>query len=86
MSFELEVGFACERGPRSRLEDFAGVALAPAHQSAWGAIAAVADGVSTGGAGLEAAQTTVMSLLADYHSTPATWDTTVALEIGRAHV
>jgi len=80
MSFELDMGCAMARGPRSQLEDFVGCALAPAHQASWGGIAAVADGVSSGGAGLMAAQTTVMTLLSDYHATPATWDTTVALD------
>ena len=45
-----------------------------------GLIAAIADGVSTGGGGLEAAQTTVMSLLADYFATPDTWEPTAALD------
>ncbi|RYH12790.1 hypothetical protein EON65_37310, partial [archaeon] len=46
------------------------------HEEAWGVIAALADGVSSGGLGLEAAQTTVGTLLSDYYATPATWDTT----------
>jgi serine/threonine protein phosphatase PrpC len=45
-----------------------------------GVIAAIADGVSSGGRGLEAAQTSVMGLLADFFATPATWETTVALD------
>ena len=45
-----------------------------------GVIAAVADGVSRGGMGKEAAQTTVVSLLRDYFGTPETWDATVALD------
>ena len=80
MSFDLEVGFASERGPRSVLEDHAGVASPPPHEEAWGVVAALADGVSTGGLGREAAQTTVMTLLTDYYATPGTWDTTVALD------
>ena len=43
-------------------------------------MAALADGVSTGGLGLEAAQTTVMTLVEDWYGTPATWDPTVALD------
>lgn len=46
-----------------------------------GAIVAIADGVSTGGMGREAAQTTVTSLVRDYFGTPETWDTTVALDL-----
>ena len=45
-----------------------------------GVIAALADGVSTGNGGLEAAQSTVMSLLLDYQSAPETWDVTVVLD------
>jgi serine/threonine protein phosphatase PrpC len=80
MSFELDVGCACERGLRERLEDFAALAQPAAHQAAYGVIAALADGVSSGGGGLEAAQSAVLALTTDYHATPATWDTTVALD------
>ncbi|MFT3857069.1 MAG: bifunctional protein-serine/threonine kinase/phosphatase [Aquabacterium sp.] len=80
MSFDLEVGYASERGPRSVLEDHAGIAQPQPHEEPWGVVAALADGVSQGGLGMEAAQTTVMTLLRDYYATPATWDTTVALD------
>jgi len=80
MSFDLDVGYASQRGPRSVLEDHAGVGQPAPHEEAWGVIAALADGVSTGGLGGEAAQTTVETLLRDYYATPATWDTTVALD------
>lgn len=80
MSFDLEVGYASQRGPRSVLEDCVGVGNPAPHEEAWGVIAALADGVSSGGLGKEAAQTTVMTLLRDYYATPATWDTTVALD------
>ncbi|HEX5682753.1 MAG TPA: bifunctional protein-serine/threonine kinase/phosphatase [Ideonella sp.] len=80
MSFEVDVGYSSERGPRERNEDFAGAVRAAPHESARGLIAAVADGVSTGGHGLEAAQTTVMGLLADYFAAPDTWETTVVLD------
>jgi len=43
-------------------------------------LAAVADGVSAGGWGREAAQTTVTSLVRDYGCTPATWEPTVAID------
>ena len=49
-------------------------------QEGMGAIAAIADGVSMGGMGREAAQTTVTRLVRDYFGTPETWDTTVALD------
>ena len=78
MSFEVDIGFASHAGPRDVNEDFGGVVRAD--ERGRGVIAAVADGVSAGGHGLEAAQTTVMSLLADYFAAPQTWDTTVVLE------
>ncbi|RZI85951.1 MAG: bifunctional protein-serine/threonine kinase/phosphatase [Rubrivivax sp.] len=80
MSFEIEVGHASQRGPREALEDFAAVARPAHHEEAWGVIAAIADGVSSGGRGREAAQTAVLGLVSDYYATPATWDTTVALD------
>lgn len=80
MSFDVDIGWASERGPRTDMEDFAAVRRPAVGESAWGVIAAVADGVSQGGLGQEAAQTTVMALLRDWYATPATWDTTVALD------
>jgi serine/threonine protein phosphatase PrpC len=80
VSFDVDVGFVSERGPRSSMEDFAAVRTPAPHETAWGVIAALADGVSTGGLGREAAQTTVATLLADWYATPATWDPTVALD------
>lgn len=80
MSFEVDVGYSSARGPRERNEDFAGAVRAEPHESARGLIAAVADGVSSGGQGLEAAQTTVMGLLSDYFAAPAAWETTVVLD------
>ncbi|MBI2734326.1 MAG: bifunctional protein-serine/threonine kinase/phosphatase [Aquabacterium sp.] len=80
MSFDLDVGYASQRGPRSLLEDHAGVGRPAPHEAPWGVIAALADGVSAGGLGGEAARTTIDTLLRDYYATPATWDTTVALD------
>lgn len=80
MSFDLDIGYASQRGPRTELEDFAAVGQPAPHEEAWGVVAAIADGVSAGGLGREAAQTTVMALLQDYYATSATWDTTVALD------
>ncbi|RZL03178.1 MAG: bifunctional protein-serine/threonine kinase/phosphatase [Rubrivivax sp.] len=80
MSFDIEVGQSTHRGPRDGLEDFAATARPAPQDEAWGVIAAIADGVSTGGLGLEAAQTTVLGLVSDYYATPATWDTSVALD------
>ncbi len=80
MSFHVDIGHASACGPRSANEDFAGATLAPPPDQDRGLIAAVADGVSAGGQGLEAAQTTVMGLLADFFATPPTWEPSVALD------
>jgi serine/threonine protein phosphatase PrpC len=80
MSFHVDMGYSSERGQRSSNEDFGGATLAPPPDQRRGLIAAVADGVSTGGGGIEAAQTTVMGLLADFFATPETWETTVVLD------
>jgi len=80
MSFEVDIGYHSRRGPREANEDFAGCVHAPPGEEARGLIAAIADGVSGGGHGLEAAQTTVMGLLADYFATPDTWEPTAALD------
>lgn len=80
MSFDVEMGHHSEQAGRARNEDFAAVLSAPSHEPQRGLVAAVADGVSSGGLGREAAQTTVMSLLQDFHAAPATWETTVVFE------
>ncbi len=80
MSFHVDIGFTSERGPRSGNEDFALVRQPGPAESAWGVIAGLADGVSQGGLGLEAAQATVKTLVGDWYATPATWDPTVALD------
>ncbi len=76
MGFEVDIGHASRLGGRSNNED---------HAAAWqepgrGLVAAIADGVSQGGRGLEAAQTTVMALVDDYFSAPATWHPTVVFD------
>ncbi len=77
MRFEIDPGVASLRGPRERNEDFAGLQFEPGGH---GLVAALADGVSTGGEGLLAAQTSVRTLLADFHATPTHWDPGVRLE------
>ena len=80
MSFDVDIGHFSRKGPREVNEDFA-AAMRPAPQDeARGCVAAIADGVSGGGGGLEAAQTTVMSVLQDFFACPDTWDTTVMLD------
>lgn len=82
MRFELDTGLSSLQGKRPRNEDFAGVQAPAAHEAERGWVAALADGVSGGGSGdgLMAAQTSVMSLLRDFHAVPADWDTSVAMD------
>ena len=80
MSFTVDIGYTSQRGLRALNEDFGGVVRAPQAEASRGLIAAVADGVSAGGQGLEAAQTTVMGLLGDFFSAPDTWETTVVMD------
>lgn len=80
MAFEIDIGFTSLAGTKEVNEDFAAAMLPEPGHEAMGAIAAIADGVSMGGLGREAAQTTVTSLVRDYFGTPETWDTTVALD------
>jgi serine/threonine protein phosphatase PrpC len=82
MRFELDTGLSSLQGKRSRNEDFAGVQAPAAHEAERGWVAALADGVSgsDSGDGLMAAQTSVMSLLRDFHAVPADWDASVALD------
>src|SRR5688572_4819259 len=80
MAFEIDIGFTSLTGKKEINEDFAAAMLPELGRETMGAIAAIADGVSMGGMGREAAQTTVTSLVRDYFGTPETWDTTVALD------
>ena len=80
MALEIDIGFVSVTGRKPINEDFCAAMLPEAGQEGMGSIAAIADGVSTGGMGREAAQTTVTSLVRDYYGTPETWDTTVALD------
>jgi serine/threonine protein phosphatase PrpC len=80
MAFEIDIGFTSLTGKKSINEDFCAAMLPEPGRAGFGAICAIADGVSTGGKGKEAAQTTVMSLVHDYFGTRETWDTTVALD------
>jgi len=80
MSFEIDIGFTSLAGNKPVNEDFVGAMQPEPGLEGMGVIAAIADGVSAGGLGLEAAQTTVTTLVRDYYGTPETWDTTVALD------
>lgn len=80
VSFDVDVGWSSAQGRRALNEDFAGAQRSAHGDGVAGVIAAVADGVSAGGRGREAAQSTVMALLADFFATPDTWETSVALD------
>ncbi len=80
MAFQIDIGFTSLAGGKEINEDFCAAMLPEPGNEAKGAIAAIGDGVSTGGMGREAAQTTVTSLVRDYYCTPETWDTTVSLD------
>ncbi len=80
MSFDIDIGHASHSGLREDNEDFAAVQRPGAGEQPLGCIAALADGVSTGGGGRMAAQTTVRTLVQDYFGAPPTWDTTVTLD------
>jgi serine/threonine protein phosphatase PrpC len=80
MAFDIDIGFTSLTGRKRINEDFCAAMLPEPGREGFGAICAIADGVSTGGKGKEAAQTTVMTLVQDYFGTRETWDTTVALD------
>jgi serine/threonine protein phosphatase PrpC len=80
MAFDIDIGFSSQAGRKPQNEDFCAAMLPTPGQEDRGSIVAIADGVSAGGLGREAAQTTATSLVRDYFGTPETWDTTVALD------
>jgi serine/threonine protein phosphatase PrpC len=81
MPLKLEFGYATATGPRERNEDYGGFVepADPQLAATKGLLAAVADGVSGGVHGREAAETAVRNLLTDYYATPDTWETPRAL-------
>ena len=71
MPLTLQFGYAT--GPRERNEDYGGYVEPDGQLAATkGMLAVVADGVSGGSHGREAAEASVRNLLADYYSTPDT--------------
>lgn len=81
MGLQVSTGYCSHAGPRETNEDFCGMATpSGAELGAKGVIAAVADGVSGGRGGREAAEYTVRGLLADYYATPDTWAVPHALD------
>ncbi len=81
MPLKLQFGYATATGPRERNEDYGGYVepADPQLAATKGMLAVVADGVSGGAHGREAAETSVRNLLADYYATPDTWETPHAL-------
>ena len=80
MPLTLEFGYATAAGPRERNEDYGGFVEPDARLAATkGMLAVVADGVSGGTHGREAAESSVRNLLADYYATPDTWEIPRAL-------
>lgn len=81
MPLKLAFGYTSDQGPRPRNEDFGGFVTPEAGiAGVKGWIAALADGVSGGEHGREAAESTVRNLLADYYATPDTWEVPHALD------
>eukprot|EP01041_Mallomonas_annulata_P023417 gene23417-43926_t len=63
MAFDIDIGFASQAGRKALNEDFCAAMLPTPGQEDHGSIVAIAGGVSAGGMGREAAQTTVTSLV-----------------------
>jgi serine/threonine protein phosphatase PrpC len=81
MKLNFTVGESSVTGPRTRNEDYIGlVTPADAQLGIKGALLAVADGISGGAGGAEAAEMTVRTLSADYYATPDTWTIQHALD------
>lgn len=81
VSLKLNVGYLSATGPRERNEDFCGYVEPQGTQLRdKGLLVALADGVSGGAAGREAAEFSVRGLLADYYATPDTWTVPHALD------
>ena len=81
MPLTVSTGYASLAGPRERNEDYVGLAAtSDGELETKGLLLAVADGVSGGGGGREAAECTVRGLLADYYATPETWGVALALD------
>lgn len=81
MPLTLEFGYTTATGPRERNEDYGGFVepADPQLAATKGMLAVVADGVSGGAHGREAAESSVRNLLADYYATPDTWEIPHAL-------
>ncbi len=74
MSFDLDIGYASERGPREINEDFVATRRPAPDELDMGFVCAITDGMSDGGDGRMAAQTSAKTLVEDYFSAPPAWD------------
>jgi serine/threonine protein phosphatase PrpC len=81
MPLKLSAAYHTATGPRERNEDFAGF-VTPADEALLrkGFAAVIADGVSGAAGGREAAEHCARNVLADYFSTPDTWEVQTSLE------
>ena len=78
---ELRLGSASLAAPSKPNEDFyAAVAPSDADAIGRGVVLAIADGVSGGGSGRVAAETTVRCVAADYYAAPAHWSVGQSLD------
>lgn len=75
----LRVGSASGTPPGKINEDFHGIASMEAADT-HGVVVALADGIGGDGAGRQAAEVAVRTLLSDYPATPSTWPVTRALD------
>lgn len=82
MAFQISFGAASLCGRRPRNEDCVAVAGPASDPPLTGdrLLAAIADGVSSGGGGMVAAQLSVSTLLADFAAAPDTWSASTALD------
>lgn len=81
MALQFTIGESSLTGPRERNEDYIGVVTPPDDVlEVKGALMMVADGVSGGAGGQEAAEMTVRTVSADYYATPDTWPMQRSLE------
>ena len=81
MPLGIRSGHCSQAGAREQNEDFVAMVVPTGEELARkGFLAAVADGMSGGGSGREAAEYCVRGLINDYYATPDTWEPLVALD------
>ena len=81
-ALQVDLGCSSREGKRPRNEDFLGATTPTGPElDSKGALFVVADGVGGHAKGREAAEHTVRSLLADYYSTPDTWNIAKSMDV-----